>query len=110
MLQVLGLVENQSDWYIPGKLVNNPWPSFERGFNTGIVLMDLKAMRDINWQELWTEVVTKHLKKFKYTSLADQVLVYVIFLIINQCNVLIGCGLMFYSDWLRLGHYQCDDL
>lgn len=34
--QVLGLVENQSDWYL-GNLWKNhrPWPALGRGFNTG---------------------------------------------------------------------------
>ncbi|XP_039648114.1 LARGE xylosyl- and glucuronyltransferase 1-like isoform X1 [Perca fluviatilis] len=36
--QVLGLVENQSDWYL-GNLWKNhrPWPALSRGFNTGEV-------------------------------------------------------------------------
>ena len=36
-------VENQSNWYIPGKLWKNhrPWPAIGRGFNTGVILMDL---------------------------------------------------------------------
>lgn len=34
--QVLGLVENQSDWYL-GNLWKNhrPWPALGRGYNTG---------------------------------------------------------------------------
>lgn len=34
--QVIGLVENQSDWYL-GNLWRNhrPWPALGRGFNTG---------------------------------------------------------------------------
>lgn len=34
--QVIGLVENQSDWYL-GNLWKNhkPWPALGRGFNTG---------------------------------------------------------------------------
>lgn len=36
--QVIGLVENQSDWYL-GNLWKNhkPWPALGRGFNTGNV-------------------------------------------------------------------------
>ncbi len=43
----IGLVENQSDWYIPGKLWKNhrPWPAIGRGFNTGVVLMHLDRLR-----------------------------------------------------------------
>lgn len=34
--QVIGLVENQSNWYL-GNLWRNhrPWPALGRGFNTG---------------------------------------------------------------------------
>ena len=34
--QAIGLVENQSDWYL-GNLWRNhrPWPALGRGFNTG---------------------------------------------------------------------------
>ena len=34
--QAIGLVENQSDWYL-GNLWKNhrPWPALGRGFNTG---------------------------------------------------------------------------
>ena len=44
--QALGLVENQSDWYIPGKLWKNhrPWPALGRGLNTGVILMDLAKL------------------------------------------------------------------
>src|SRR4051812_4818452 len=40
--QALGLVENQSDWYL-GKLWKGqqPWPALGRGFNSGLILMDL---------------------------------------------------------------------
>uniref|UniRef100_A0A914V3W3 Uncharacterized protein n=1 Tax=Plectus sambesii TaxID=2011161 RepID=A0A914V3W3_9BILA len=40
--QALGLVENLSDWYLDkdgGRRV--PWPALDRGFNTGVMLMDL---------------------------------------------------------------------
>lgn len=39
--QVIGLVENQSDWYL-GNLWKNhkPWPALGRGFNTGKRVFD----------------------------------------------------------------------
>ncbi|XP_006808416.1 LARGE xylosyl- and glucuronyltransferase 1 [Neolamprologus brichardi] len=44
--QVLGLVENQSDWYL-GNLWKNhrPWPALGRGFNTGDFTLYLKRYR-----------------------------------------------------------------
>ena len=72
--QALGLVENQSDWYIPGKLWKNhrPWPALGRGYNTGVILMDLETLRRINWQQVWRIVAENDLVMLLSTSLADQ--------------------------------------
>ncbi|GAB6025957.1 LARGE xylosyl- and glucuronyltransferase 1 [Chamberlinius hualienensis] len=71
--QVLGLVENQSDWYL-GKLWKNhrPWPALGRGFNTGVILMDLFKLRNINWMQLWRLIAEKELTGMLSTQLADQ--------------------------------------
>ena len=72
--QALGLVENQSDWYIPGKLWKNhrPWPALNRGFNTGVILMSLKRLRSIQWNNIWRTVAENDLVTQLSTSLADQ--------------------------------------
>jgi len=72
--EALGLVENQSDWYIPGKLwkSHSPWPALGRGFNTGVILMDLAKLRSLNWSQLWRLVAEKDLVTMYGTSLADQ--------------------------------------
>jgi hypothetical protein len=51
--EALGLADNQSDWYLPGKLwkSHSPWPALGRGFNTGVILMHLDKLRRMNW---WT--------------------------------------------------------
>lgn len=69
----IGLVENQSDWYL-GKIWKNhrPWPALERGFNTGVMLIDLGRLRGRSWSVLWRNVARKHLKTLGSTSLADQ--------------------------------------
>ncbi|XP_045174255.2 xylosyl- and glucuronyltransferase LARGE2s-like [Mercenaria mercenaria] len=69
----LGLVENQSDWYL-GKIWKNhqPWPALGRGFNTGVMLMNLKMLRDLDWMTLWRQVAEKELMTMLATSLADQ--------------------------------------
>lgn len=58
----MGLVENQSDWYL-GKLFRNyePWPSLGRGFNTGVMAMDLAKMRKLGWTQLWRLTAEKDL-------------------------------------------------
>ena len=69
----LGLVENQSNWYL-GTIWKNhqPWPALERGFNTGVMLMDLTEMRAHNWEEMWKKVAQRVLQFQNHTSLADQ--------------------------------------
>lgn len=69
----VGLVENQSDWYL-GKLWKNhlPWPALGRGFNTGVILLDLLKLRELNWMSIWRVTAEKELENFLSTSLADQ--------------------------------------
>jgi len=72
--QALGLVENQSDWYIPGKLWKNhrPWPALGRGLNTGVILMSLVKLRRAGWSQIWRTVAENDLVTQLSTSLADQ--------------------------------------
>ena len=72
--QALGLVENQSDWYIPGKLWKNhrPWPAHGRGLNTGVILMRVSQLRSIQWSQVWRTVAESDLLTQLSTSLADQ--------------------------------------
>lgn len=71
--QSIGLVENQSDWYL-GKLwkKHRPWPALGRGYNTGVILLDLKQLRDEGWGQLWRQIAEKDLMTHYTTSLADQ--------------------------------------
>lgn len=53
--QVIGLVENQSDWYL-GNLWKNhkPWPALGRGFNTGnAAFQEIRARRAVTLKHLW---------------------------------------------------------
>ena len=71
----LGLVENQSDWYLPNQLWkgHSPWPALGRGFNSGVILMDLVLLRDHwQWARLWRQVAEKELITMFKTTLADQ--------------------------------------
>uniref|UniRef100_A0A3Q3AJP8 LARGE xylosyl- and glucuronyltransferase 2 n=1 Tax=Kryptolebias marmoratus TaxID=37003 RepID=A0A3Q3AJP8_KRYMA len=71
--QVIGLVENQSDWYL-GNLWKNhkPWPALGRGFNTGVILLYLKRLRRISWEQMWRLTAERELMSMLSTSLADQ--------------------------------------
>nr|XP_031315586.1 LARGE xylosyl- and glucuronyltransferase 2 isoform X1 [Camelus dromedarius] len=71
--QVIGLVENQSDWYF-GNLWRNhrPWPALGRGFNTGVILLRLDRLRQAGWEQMWKMTATRELLTLPATSLADQ--------------------------------------
>ncbi|XP_029771397.1 LARGE xylosyl- and glucuronyltransferase 2 [Suricata suricatta] len=71
--QVIGLVENQSDWYL-GNIWRNhrPWPALGRGFNTGVILLRLDRLRQAGWGQLWKLTATRELLTLPATSLADQ--------------------------------------
>ena len=72
--KLLGVVENQSNWYL-GKLWEKqiPWPALGRGFNTGVMLLNLKLMRAKDWIAMWTTVAKETLEHLhSRTSLADQ--------------------------------------
>ncbi|XP_043233397.1 LARGE xylosyl- and glucuronyltransferase 1-like isoform X2 [Amphibalanus amphitrite] len=71
--ELFALVENQSDWY-KGSLWTDhrPWPAVGRGYNTGVILMNLERMRQHNFQQKWRLVAEKYLVSYYATQLADQ--------------------------------------
>ncbi|XP_075401946.1 xylosyl- and glucuronyltransferase LARGE2 [Tenrec ecaudatus] len=71
--QMIGLVENQSDWYL-GNLWKNhrPWPALGRGFNTGVILLRLDRLRQAGWEQMWKATARRVLLTLSATSLADQ--------------------------------------
>ncbi len=68
--KLFGLVENQSDWYLNPKY--KPWPAVGRGYNSGVILLDLKQMRERNWKTMWQTTATEGFLTHKNTPLADQ--------------------------------------
>ncbi|XP_059046697.1 xylosyl- and glucuronyltransferase LARGE2s-like [Achroia grisella] len=67
--QFIGLVENESDWYYD---TEKHWPALGRGYNTGVMLLDLEKSRDMYWTALWHDAVSENLDRLKHTTLADQ--------------------------------------
>ena len=71
--QLLGLVENQSNWYLKTLPYDQrSWPALGKGFNTGIMLMNLEHLREKNFTHLWGTTAKRVLKTISETSLADQ--------------------------------------
>ncbi|XP_026751626.1 xylosyl- and glucuronyltransferase LARGE2s-like [Galleria mellonella] len=67
--QFIGLVENESDWYYD---TVKHWPALGRGFNTGVMLLNLQKSRDADWTALWHDAINENLDRLKHTTLADQ--------------------------------------
>ncbi|CAB3225466.1 unnamed protein product [Arctia plantaginis] len=66
----IGLVENESNWYYYN---GKRWPALGRGFNTGVMLLDLKKLRrNTDWNSLWRDAVNSNIDTLKETTLADQ--------------------------------------
>ncbi|XP_066592807.1 xylosyl- and glucuronyltransferase LARGE1-like [Prorops nasuta] len=71
--QSIGLVENQSNWYIKSlSYGQKPWPALDRGFNSGVMLMNLQKLRKQKFNEKWEATAKRVLKFIPETSLADQ--------------------------------------
>lgn len=72
-VQTLGLVENQSNWYVKAlSYGQRPWPALGRGFNSGVMLMHLRRLRDRKFASSWESVTKRVLGYIPETSLADQ--------------------------------------
>ncbi|GAB1865524.1 Glycosyltransferase-like protein LARGE1 [Camponotus japonicus] len=72
-VEILGLIENQSNWYVKAlSYGQRPWPALGRGFNTGVMMMHLRRLRDRKFASLWESVTKRVLGYIPETSLADQ--------------------------------------
>lgn len=70
---VLGLVENQSDWYLKTSTGSRiVWPAVGRGFNTGLILANLHQLKLRGWNQLWRQTAEIELTTHLVTTLADQ--------------------------------------
>ncbi|CAH2055874.1 unnamed protein product, partial [Iphiclides podalirius] len=68
--QLIGLVENESNWYFD---TAKRWPALGRGYNTGVMLLDLAKIRSrVDWGSLWRSAVSQNIERLKQTTLADQ--------------------------------------
>ena len=50
----------------------NSWPALGRGFNSGVMMMQLNHLRANKFYEMWTIVTKQVLQDLLETSLADQ--------------------------------------
>lgn len=73
---VFGMVENQSDWYLgkthQSESFHSVWPAIGRGFNSGLLLVNLEKLRLMDWRQMWRQVAELELTTHLTTSLADQ--------------------------------------
>lgn len=63
-------MENESNWYFD---TAKRWPALGRGYNTGVMLLDLTKIRyNVDWTLLWQSAVNNNIPRLKQTTLADQ--------------------------------------
>lgn len=72
MFQILGIVENQSDFYLGKNVKVKLWPAWGRGFNTGVMLYNLERLRRFQWEKVWTSVTKQAALIYGSTRLGDQ--------------------------------------
>lgn len=90
--QVLGLVENQSNWYLKSSPYRrHPWPALGKGFNTGVILMNLQKLKAKKFSKLWENVTKFVLKEISETSLADQDIINAVLKYNPKFVYVIGC-------------------
>lgn len=97
----IGLVENQSDWYLRMdsnmSRAHRVWPAIGRGFNTGLIVLDLKQMRQLNattgWSDMWKRAAESQLASELYTSLADQDIMNAIARVHSELVLKLPCNL-----------------
>lgn len=69
------LVENQSDWYLGNPKLSGErhiWPALGKGYNSGLMMIDLVRLSAIGWDRKWRQVADIELTSALYTALADQ--------------------------------------
>ncbi|GMR40392.1 hypothetical protein PMAYCL1PPCAC_10587, partial [Pristionchus mayeri] len=61
--------KNLSPFYTQSK---DRWPAIGRGYNSGVVYLNLARIRNSMWNEIWRAATEEQLKIFKRLYLADQ--------------------------------------
>lgn len=91
-MNMLGLVENQSDWYVRTlSYGSRPWPAQGRGFNTGIMLMNLRRLRLRKFADMWQSTTRQVLEDIPETRLADQDIINAVIKIYPSIVFIIEC-------------------
>ncbi|XP_060532488.1 xylosyl- and glucuronyltransferase LARGE2s-like isoform X2 [Cylas formicarius] len=70
--QAIGIVENQSEYYLGRLGKSNPWPALGKGFNSGVMLYDLERMKLFNWNKLWINITRRWTLVYGSVDLGDQ--------------------------------------
>ncbi|CAH1103883.1 unnamed protein product [Psylliodes chrysocephalus] len=66
--QAIGMVENQSDFYLGEKR----WPAIGRGYNSGVLMYNIYLLKKLNWPKLWSASTKRAALDYGSTRLADQ--------------------------------------
>ena len=66
--QLIGVAGEQSTSYTS----SNKWLVENHGYNSGVMLMDLKKLRELHWYMFWKAEVSPNLLRYHSLGLADQ--------------------------------------
>ena len=66
--QALAMTENMSRWY-GGRMTR--WPALRRGFNGGLLMMDLEKLRRQRWRDVWRAELLQPLLTLRKTDLGE---------------------------------------
>ncbi|CAB3400326.1 unnamed protein product [Caenorhabditis bovis] len=85
--------ENLSLYYLNTQAKRFVWPAFGKGYNTGVVLIDLEKLRNsTNWNALWRKATEEQLRIHGPAILADQDIFNSVFLQNPSWVLKLGCG------------------
>ena len=65
--QAIGMAEELTAWYL-----NHGWPADKNGYNSGVMLLNLQKLRQMDWFRLWRAELLAPIIKLDRLELADQ--------------------------------------
>ena len=100
--QAIGAAPELSSWYRTSR-----WPALHhRGFNTGVMLMDLEKLRALRWNVVWRAVLRSCLATLERTDLGDQDVVNAVASRGRRPELIYELSCVWNVQW-RLGRRKC---
>lgn len=108
---MIAMATEQSEWYKGG--VGDPyrWPHVGRGFNSGVMVMNLQRLRRQHWSKMWLDAFHRTLRDHPdwHLQLGDQDIFNAAFFYHPQIVVALGCGWNLQDAGLKTEAALCPD-